>query len=115
MLNEMQGLALLGLLICQYYLIRGCFQIKEGITESGGSITSKIDRTADLLDEMAQLISDFSDNMAGDTNPQPPLNPMNALLTAFMSRTGMADHASQKQEWEILHPEDDTPTTQAEV
>ena len=109
MLNEMQGLALLGLLICQYYLIRGCFQIKEGITESGGSITTKIDRTADLLDEMAQLIADFSDSMGGEQNPQPPLSPVNALLTAFMSRTPMADHATPSEEWEVL-PNNDNPT-----
>ena len=115
MLNEMQGLALLGLLICQFYLIRGCFEIKEGITDSGGSITSKIDRTADLLDEMAQLISDFSDNMAGDTNPQPPINPVNALLTAFMSRTAMGDHGTKEGEWEILQNENNPPTTQTEI
>jgi len=115
MLDALQGLALLGLLICQYYLIRGCFAIQEGIADSGGSITTKIDRTADLLDEMAQLIADFSDSMGGEQHPQPPMSPMNALLTAFMSRTPMADHATQSEEWEVLPNNDNPPqTVQAE-
>lgn len=110
MLNEMQGLALLGLLVCQYYLIRGCFAIREGIADSGGSITTKIDRTADLLDEVAQLISDFTDNLGQEQNPQPPVNPVSALLTAFMTRTPMAEHATPQQEWEVLPNNDNPPT-----
>ena len=53
MLEEMQSLALLGLLVCQYYLIRGCFRINESIPVAGGGIRDEITRTADLLDEVA--------------------------------------------------------------
>jgi hypothetical protein len=110
MLDALQAIALLGLIVCQYILIRGCFRINETIPLAGGNITAKIDRTADLLDEMAQLIADLSDGLGGSTVPQPVPSPMEALLSAFMSRTAMGGHASQSQEWEILPP-DENPTT----
>jgi len=111
MLDALQAIGLLGLIACQYILIRGCFAIKDEIPLAGGSITTKIDRTADLLDEMAQLISDFSDSMTGSGNTPPPPSPMEAILTAFMSKTAMGGHASQSQEWEILPNNDDPPQT----
>jgi len=116
MLEEMQSVALLGLLVCQYYLIRGCFRINETIPVTGGSISGKIDRTADLLDEMAQLISDFADGFAGGGQPvaQTPTG-FGDLLTAFLNnRMNMGvDHATTEQQWEI-HEEEINPTTTQE-
>jgi len=111
MLDALQAIGLIGLIACQFVLIRGCFRINETIPVAGGAITSKIDRTADLLDEMAQLIADFSDTMTGSGNTPPPPSPMEAILTAFMSKTAMGNHASQKQEWEIYPNNDDPPQT----
>jgi hypothetical protein len=107
MLDALQALALLGLIVCQYFLIRGCFGISEALPIQGGAITSKIDRTADLLDEVAQLIADLSDGLGGNGNAPPPPSPMEAILTAFMSKTAMGGHASQSQEWEVLPPNQD--------
>jgi hypothetical protein len=109
MLDALQALALLGLIVCQYFLIRGCFKINETLPIQGGVIAGRIDRTADLLDEVAQLIADFSDNIGGNGNTPPPPSPMEAILTAFMSKTSMADHASPNEEWEIYPPNDNSP------
>jgi len=110
MLEILQVSALLLLIIAHGFLIRGCFGIKTELPLQGGTISSKIDRTADLLDEMAQLISDFSDNMAGGTVTQPVPTPMEAILSAFMSRvTPSPSHAKTSEEWEIL-PNDNHPS-----
>ena len=114
MLDELQAIGLLGLIACQYILIRGCFAIKDEIPLAGGTITTKIDRTADLLDEMAQLIADFTDGMTGSGNAPPPPSPFEAILTSFMSRTSMANHATPQQEWEIL-PNDNDPSQTVEA
>lgn len=119
MLDEMQALGLLGLIVCQYLLIRGCFGIKDGLDANGGSITAKIDRTADLLDEVAQLISDLADGVGAGEVHSPvahmPTGPMD-LLTAFLNnRMSMAQadsHAEKEQEWEVLPPNNDPTPTQ---
>jgi hypothetical protein len=114
MLDALQAIGLLGLIACQFVLIRGCFKINESLPIQGGAITSKIDRTADLLDEVAQLISDFSDNLSGNGNTPPPPSPMEAILTAFMSKTTMGGHGTKESEWEVLPPNND-PTTQEQT
>ena len=107
MLDALQAIGLLGLIACQFVLIRGCFRINETLPIQGGQITSKIDRTADLLDEVAQLIADFSDYIAGNGNTPPPPSPLEAILTAFMSKTAMGGHGSKSEEWEVLPPNQD--------
>jgi len=110
MLEEMQSLALLGLLVCQYYLIRGCFRINESIPVAGGGIREEITRTADLLDEVAQLIADLGDAVPA----QPPAaggdSPIGLLLNSLLSPKPMGgNHATTSEEWEVL-PNDPDPT-----
>jgi len=119
MLDELQALGLLGLIVCQYLLIRGCFHIKDGINENGGSITTKIDRTADLLDEVAQLISDLADGMTGGNAEvaHTPTGPMDLLSMFFNNKMNMGQndsHGSQKQEWEVLQADPNPQTLQTE-
>ena len=121
MLDEMQALGLLGLIVCQYLLIRGCFGIKNGLDENGGSITAKIDRTADLLDEVAQLISDVADGLGAGDPKSPiahtPTGPLD-LLTAFLNnRMNMAQadsDGSTNEEWQVLPPNQDPQTVPPE-
>lgn len=115
MLDEMQGLALLGLLICQYYLIRGCFQIKDEIPLAGGSISVKIDRTADLLDEVAQLIADLGDAVSPPAVAQPPSGIGDLVATFLNNRMNTAgEHATTQQEWEVLPPNENPTPEQAQ-
>lgn len=114
MLEEMQSAALLGLLVCQYYLIRGCFRINESIPAAGGSLREEITRSADLLDEVAQLIADFSDNISPPAVAQPP-GGLGDLVASFLNNrmNPAPDHATTQSQWEVL-PADPDPTTHQE-
>jgi len=114
MLEEISALALLCLIGCHYFLIRGCFGIKDELPITGASITEKITRTADLLDEIAQIISDFTEAI-DFPKPHTPSSPIEALLTSFISRMNMAgSDAKKSEEWEVLPP-NETQTKQAET
>jgi len=111
MLEEMQSLALLGLLLCQYYLIRGCFQINESIPVAGGGIREEITRTADLLDEVAQLIADLGDAVPANAPATVSESPFGMILNSLLSGKGMAgNHATTSEEWEVLSPDENPPT-----
>ena len=117
MLDEIQAVALLCLIGCHYFLIRGCFGIREELPIQGGHISDKIERTGDLLDEVAQLISDFSEKLGSKPNVQPPSSPMEAIFTSLISKMTMpSEHGRpQKDEWEILPKDNDPPNpTQTE-
>ena len=104
MIEEIQAVGLAGLVVAHYFLIRGCFAIREAIPHQGGAIAGKIDRTADLLDELAQLIADMID---GQASPPAPLahtgSPIADILTTFlMKNTALSpDHATTQQQGEI--------------
>ena len=111
MLEAVQAISLLALIVAHYFLIRGCFSIKEEMPIQGNRITMKIDAVSDYLDELNQLISDFSDSMPSSGNNHPPSSPMEVLLTSFMSSMTKQNHAPKESEWEILPNEDNTKTT----
>jgi len=115
MLDEIQAVALLCLLGCHYFLIKGCFGIRDELPISSESITDRITKTSDLLDEIAQIMSDFTD-FVESPKPHTPTNPMEAILTSLISRMGMGgtdSNAKKESEWEILPP-NETQTKQAE-
>ena len=62
MLDEIQAAALLCLIGCHYFLIRGCFGIKQELPITGESISDRISKTSDLLDEIAQIMSESKDH-----------------------------------------------------
>jgi len=113
MLEELQAVGMVGLVFAHAFLIRGCFGIKEIIPVQGGAITNKIDKTAELLDEMAQLIADFADGIQSQASP--PTQPMGGigdLLSTWLMRQQQPaeEYATKEQEWEVFPPNDDTTT-----
>lgn len=117
MLDYLQAVSLLALIVAHFFLVRGCFSIKEELPLQGGLISGRLDRTGDLLDEVAQLLADLADGL-GNSDPKfPAAHPpsgLGDLLTAFLNnRMNMAsEHATPQQEWEVFPPEHDTnPTT----
>ena len=117
MLDEIQAAALLCLIGCHYFLIRGCFGIKDELPITGESISDKIGKTSDLLDEIAQIMSDFADSIEMP-KPHTPSSPVEAILTSFISRMNMGSSDSngkKESEWEILPNQDNTQTTQTET
>ncbi|MGB2038179.1 MAG: hypothetical protein ACPHX8_06895 [Candidatus Poseidoniaceae archaeon] len=115
MLEVLQVVALLLLIVAHGFLIRGCFGIRTELPLQGGSIASKIDRTADLLDEVAQLIADLTDSMPAQPNTQPVSSPMEAILTSLISNIGKPqNHATTSEEREILEINNNPTTTKPE-
>ena len=112
MLEAVQAISLLALIVAHYFLIRGCFSIKEEMPIQGNRITTKIDTVSNYLDELNQLISDFSDSMPSSGNNHPPSSPMEVLLTSFMSSMTKQNHAPKEAEWEILQ---DNPNKTAQA
>jgi len=112
MLDILQALSLLGLIVTHYFLVRGCFSIKTELPIQGGQISSRLDRTADLLDEVAQLIADLSEATAESSIARPPAG-FGDLLTSFLNnRMNMAvgnGDTTQQQDWEVLAP-NENPT-----
>ena len=56
MLEELQTLALVGLLVSTYYLTVGCRKISEGIPEESEAISSKVASATEVLDDIANLL-----------------------------------------------------------
>ena len=89
-LSTLQGLALLGLLASHYLLVKGCFGIRESIPTAGGAITERLDKTTDLLDEVAELLNEAVAGVAGSAEPPTmPASPVGVILNALMSRPPM--------------------------
>ena len=114
MLDYLQAVSLLALIVAHFFLVRGCFSIKEELPLQGGLISGRLDRTGDLLDEVAQLLADLADGLGAHDQKFPTAHPpsgLGDLLTAFLNnRMNMASpHATPSEEWEVL-PNDTDPT-----
>ena len=109
MLDYLIGACLFILIIAQGYLIRGCFGIKNELPLQGGAIGSRIDKTADLIDEVAQLISDFSDAALAGKSPQPVASPMEAILTSLISNMQIPTNYAEKVEEREIYPTNENP------
>lgn len=108
MLQELQTLALVGLLVSTYYLTIGCRQIGASLPTESGNISEKVASATEVLDDIADLLNEALTGLPLASNPQTPSSPMEAILSGLISSmTKPPNHASpQPQEWEILQPED---------
>ena len=117
MMDTLQALSLLGIIACQFVLIRGCFKIHHELPAQGGNISEKIDGVNDVLNELADFVADLARNglfQAAQSHTPPDFM---TLLTAFLKRDtpSPSEHGStqESQEWEVLPP-NDTQTNETE-
>ena len=109
MLDEIQAASLLLLIIGHGFLIRGCFKIHDELPVQGGRITEALGSTSNMIDEMADLLSELVDGF-GQSKPSSPAGPVDlpSLLSMFlMNKTGIgSEHGSQTHQREIqeVHP-----------
>ena len=70
---------------------------------------------SDLIDEVAQLISDFSDNISPPAVAQPQ-GGLGDLVASFLNNrmNPAGEHATQEQEWEVYPPNENPTTEQAQ-
>lgn len=121
MLDYLQAVSLLALIIAHFFLVRGCFSIKQELPIQGGAISGRLDRTGDLLDEVAQLLADLADSLGGGDPKSPIAHPpsgLGDLLTVFLNnRMNMgSEHGTTQEQWEVLPPDENTTTKeQAQV
>ena len=105
MLEELQTLLLVGLLVSTYYLTIGCRNIGETLPYESGTISDKVDSATDkiggmteVLDDIANLLNDGLHALTETQVAQMPNNPLQSILTGFISRmTSPLDHASEEQ------------------
>jgi hypothetical protein len=118
MLEYLYLICLLCLTVSVPILIRGCFSIHSQLPVQGGDISSRIDKVADLLDEMADIINNavrWQEEIMPSTPT--PSSPIMTLLNAFMSNTASPPKhgtTEKPQEWEI-YPPNDTQTNETET
>lgn len=120
MLDAVQALSMLALIITHAFLVRGCMSIKAELPIQGGQITNRLDRTADLLDEVAQLIADLADGAPSQNVPVAQTgSPIGDLLTMFlnnrMNMPQVDSDATKEQEWEIYPPNKNPPQVESQA
>lgn len=116
MLDYLIATALILLIVGHGFLIRGCFKINENIPNSADCITEKIESVRGVLDEVADLLNEMLDGTPKNAITQTPSSPMEALLTAFLNRTPMAQNhgdPQEQEEWEILENDSTTNPLQS--
>ncbi|MBL6744135.1 MAG: hypothetical protein ISP83_07135 [Candidatus Poseidonia sp.] len=109
MLEELQAIALLGLIGTNLFLVRGCFSIKNELPVQGRSITKGLERTSELLDEVAQLIADLGEGTPVPAPMQGSDSPFGLILNSLLNRAPMAqEHGDTTQERTVyetvIHP-----------
>jgi len=116
MLEYLQAVSLLGLIIGHYFLIRGCFSIREIIGSKSGSISEAIDKNSGLLDELIQVVVDVVPEGPSSSGIVPAGSPWGDILNSFLTRANTPEiHGESKtqNEWEVLPNQDDTTTQEA--
>jgi hypothetical protein len=111
MLEELQTLALVGLLVSTYFLTVGCRKISESMPVESGQISDRVAGATEVLDDIADLLNEALAGLSGPTNAQTPSSPMESILSGLISSMiKPPNHATpQPQEWEILDPETPNP------
>ena len=110
MLQELQTLALVGLLVSTYYLTVGCRRIGDSLPTESGQISERVAGDTEVLDDIADLLNEAVQSFAGMGATQTPSSPMEAILSGFItSMTSKANHGPLTEEWQVQ--ENDSPPT----
>ena len=110
MLEELQTLALVGLLVSTYFLTVGCRNISESMPHESGIISGKVSGMTEVLDDIADLLNEALHAVGNSSIAQTPTSPVEAILSAFMTNmTSKANHGPLTEEWQIR--KDDSPPT----
>ena len=115
MLQELQTLALVGLLVSTYYLTVGCRRIGDSLPTESGQITEKVAGATEVLDDIADLLNEAVQSFAGMGATQTPSSPMEAILSGFItSMTSKANHGNTLKEERTIYENDSPPTLETE-
>jgi hypothetical protein len=121
MLQELQTLALVGLLVSTYYLTVGCKNLGESMPLESSNISGKVEGMTEVLNDISTLLDEALDSFAGVTtnqNAPMPSSPIEMLLASFMSKINQpAQHGNpqEPEDWEVLPPNDTQTKEQTEI
>jgi hypothetical protein len=116
-------LCLLGLLVTQGMLVRGCFKLPTELTHHSQDLRSNlgtdfdvlrqsVDSGVTLMDELTQIIAD---SLPQVTAPPTIDNPLISILGHFMGGTDMSrNHGTTQEQREIYEVHPDTTTNETE-
>lgn len=110
-------LCLLALAISVPIFARGCHQIKSEIPFQGENITNQIEKTSTLLDEMCDMINEFTSSAIESTQQitQPPTDMLSILTALLKPRTPSPVIHGETQEERQIYEIDEKNTTQTET
>jgi hypothetical protein len=109
MLEELQTLALVGLLVSTYFLTIGCRNISESMPHESGIISGKVEGMTEVLDDIADLLNEAMHAVGNSAIAQTPSSPMEAILSGLISSiTAPKNHGPTTQE-RTIHEIDPTP------
>ena len=117
MLEELQTMALVGLLVSSYYLTIGCKNISESLPHESTHITDKLDASSaklsgmtEVLDDIANLLNEGLGAIVQSGMTQTASSPVEMILNSLMTRmSSPPEHGPQQEIWEVR--KDDPPTT----
>ena len=113
MLDYLALVCLLALCIGHYYLIRGCFGIKQEAGGLASMMDAKMADTNNLLNEVAELLDEFVGQSVASAAPTQAGSPLQVLLSTFLNnKMAMSEvHASTEAERAIRSEIDNQTTT----
>ena len=118
MLEELSAIALLGIIVCQYYLIRGCSNLNGTIGQNGGVIHDQTARISELLDELIQVVVDVIPEPPKVGAVAQPVNGLGDLLGMFLNnRMNMAQtdtNGDTTEQIRQIYANEDTQEVQTE-
>jgi hypothetical protein len=124
MWDEVQTLALVGMLVAMYFLTEGCKRINESMPYESGQITGKVDgmteelsNATSVLDDIANLLHEGLTSLPSTSPAQTDNSPLGMILNGLISNMTNPQVDGPKhtepQEWEVLPNQDDTTTEEA--
>ena len=123
MWDELQTLALVGMLVAMYFLTEGCKRINESMPYESGQITGKVDgmteelsNATSVLDDIANLLHEGLTSLPIPQTAQTDNSPLGMILNGFISNMINPDADGAKhtepEQWEI---QEVLPTTKNET
>ena len=114
MLEELQTLALVGLLVSTYFLTIGCRSIGDSLPHESGNISEKVAGATEVLDDIADLLNEALQSLGGGGHTQTPSSPMEAILSGLIgSMTAKENHGTQTLQ-RAIHEINPNPTLETE-
>ena len=111
MLEYIQTFALVALLLFLIFIERTMRSKIENMPSPTGDVEDKISVMTEVLDDIADLLNDTIQTVAGSTNTHTPSSPMESILTSLISNVmAPKNHGiPQENQWPIQEINENPP------